>query len=107
MPYDDPDATDPMELHAVELETECGAASMEEMAACFVEEYLRLGVSAEQVLRIFSGGEFAGPAMAARHLGMNAIERIVRTHLDRRGRRGPRTPVEHDADGAVRLPVLD
>ena len=40
MPYGDPDHTDPLTLHGVVVETD-DPTCVQEMAACFIEEYLR------------------------------------------------------------------
>ena len=106
MPYDDPDLTDPMELCGVEMEVDDPDA-IREMAVCFVEEYFRLGVSPAQIVAIFAGGEYAGPALAVRRLGIDAICAIVEQQLQLRGRRSPRIQVECHPGGVVSLPVLD
>ncbi len=106
MPYDDPDTTDPMELHGVEVVID-DPDSIREMAVCFVEEYLRLGVSPAQILAIFANGEYAGPALAVRRLGLDAICVIVEQQLVLRGRRSPQTPIERLPGGRVSLPVLE
>ena len=46
MPYEDPDPEDPMQLVGVEIECPDGSATRD-MAACFVEEFLRMGFSDE------------------------------------------------------------
>ena len=63
MPYDDPDPTDPMTLHGVAVETE-DDGPMIDMAACFVEEYLRSGFDADRVLGVFKTQGYAGPFLA-------------------------------------------
>ena len=63
MPYDDPDATDPMTLHGVVVETESDAA-MRDMAECFVEEYIRSGFEADRILKMFQTQGYAGPFLA-------------------------------------------
>jgi len=106
MPYDDPDSTDPMELHGIEMTID-DPDSIREMAVCFVEEYLRLGVSPEQILEMFSRGGFAGPALAVGRLGLDAIRSIIDQQIQIRGRRSPRTPIERLPDGFVSLPVFE
>lgn len=106
MPYADPDSTDPMELHGVELEID-DPDSIREMAVCFVEEYLRLSISPAQILAMFSNAEYAGPALAVRRLGLDAICAILEQQLVMRGRRSPQTPIERLPGGRVSLPVLE
>ena len=106
MPYDDPDATDPMTFHAVEVETD-DPDSMRDMAECFVEEYARLGLSAESILDLFRGAQFAGPAMAYKRLGEPDIVRIIEAQIQIRGPRALRRRVDVDPTGAIVLPVLE
>ena len=106
MPYDDPDMTDPMELHGVELAID-DPDSIREMAVCFVEEYVRLGVSPERIIEMFSQGEFAGPALAVSRLGIESIQSIIDQQIQIRGRRRPQTMVDRLPSGLVSLPVFE
>lgn len=106
MPYGDPDATDPMTLHGVGVLTEDDSA-MAEMAACFVEEYARLGFSEERILQMFRTAGFAGPALARRVLGEETVARIVR---DEMAKWGPGVPGRLQMDqttAGLGLPVLE
>ena len=106
MPYDDPDATDPLTLHGVELDVnEAGAAR--EMAECFVEEFIRLGHSSTAILELFLGGRFAGPALALRQLGRERIETIIDEQFQKWGGRGLGVKVERTPAGNTSLPILD
>lgn len=105
MPYHEPDETDPMTLHGVELEVE-GLSAVREMARCFIEEFARLGHGADGIGRLFASGEFSGPALAVRELGVEEIELMIVEHFDRRGSRGARTHVEMSPVSGVSLPVL-
>lgn len=105
MPFDDPDPTDPMTLHGVELDTDSAEAARD-MAACFVEEYVRLGLSASAILDIFTSGSFAGPAMSLRQLGTEAINVLIEEQFARRGPRPTRLFIEQSPGGAIHLPVL-
>ncbi|MBL8949633.1 MAG: hypothetical protein JNK82_02575 [Myxococcaceae bacterium] len=51
MPRDEADAEDPNELVGVTLPA--SAADEAQMAVCIVEEFLRMGMTPEQVLRLF------------------------------------------------------
>lgn len=106
MPYDDPDATDPMTLHGVELPVE-DASAAREMAECFVEEFIRLGHSSTAILELFLAGEFAGPAMALEQLGRDQIETIIGEQFMRWGGRGLGIKTELSPSGAVSLPIFD
>ncbi|MFO0972105.1 MAG: hypothetical protein U1A27_01525 [Phycisphaerae bacterium] len=106
MPYDEPDATDPMELHGVEVATDDPGA-VREMACSFVAEYARLGVSAEPMFELFASGQFAGPALAYRQLGAAVIAELIAAEFRRRGPRGARLAVEALPDGVIRLPVVE
>jgi len=106
MPYDDPDPTDPMTLTGVELEVD-DPRSIREMAECFAEEYVRMGLSPRAILEIFESGEFAGPALAMRRLGREAVlEILLEQHL-LRGPRGLRVQIDQMPGGALSLPVLE
>jgi len=106
MPYDDPDVTDPMTLHAIEVETN-SAESIREMAACFVEEYVRLGISAERIYEMFTDGSFAGPALAHRTLGGEVISDLIAEQFAIRGPHAMRLAVERAAGGSLHLPILE
>jgi hypothetical protein len=106
MPYDDPDPTDPMTLHGVELETDDPEAT-QRMAECLVEEFVRLGLSRERVLELFTDGRFFVPALALRELGVPAIAALIDAQFQMRGPRALRVAVNHDPRGACQLPILD
>lgn len=106
MPYDDPDPTDPMTFHAVEVETDDPDA-MRDMAECFIEEYVRLGFSAERIVELFRDGRFAGPALAMRRLGGDVVARIIQEHIQIRGPRIAHRSVDRGPAGTIELPVLD
>ncbi len=84
MPYNDPDATDPMTLTGVVIETEDDRA-MCEMADCFVEEYTRLGFDPQRLLHLFKTRGYVGPFMAYQALGEPAIRALIEDHALRRG----------------------
>jgi len=106
MPYDDPDITDPMTLHGIEIETD-SADSIREMAACFVEEYVRLGISAERIYEMFTDGSFAGPALAHRTLGGETIAGLIAEQFAIRGPNAMHVAVERAASGSLHLPILE
>ncbi len=105
MPYEDPDPTDPMTLNGVVFETNSDHA-MREMAACFIDEYLRLGFGCERIMKLFQTRSYAGPHMAYRSLGEDAIQKLIDEAAQCWGPRLDRRPVDRDHEGNVRLTVL-
>ncbi len=106
MPYDDPDATDPMTLHGVSCETDSDQAHRD-MSACFVEEYFRLGFTREQILKMFRTKGYAGPHLAYEMFGEEAIVALIDEYALRWGPRQPQQEIDRKADGDVALPVLE
>lgn len=105
MPYDDPDPTDPMTLTGVEIPVD-SIDSVLDMATCFIEEYVRSGLSANSILEVFVSGEFAGPSLALHQLGRDTIDALIREQFQMRGPHGPRTQLDQTA-GGLSLPVLE
>ncbi len=105
MPYDEPDATDPMTLHGVVCETADDSA-VREMAECFIEEYLRLGFDAERLLALFRNRGFAGARLALEALGEERIRAMISEQAGWRRARPRGCEVERDEDGSLGLPVL-
>ena len=106
MPYDDPDATDPMTLHGIVVETESDAA-MREMAECFVEEYIRGGFDEDRILKMFQTQGYAGPFLAYQTLGEDAIHRIIDELIPLWGGREGKAARSLCATGQISLPVLE
>lgn len=105
MPYDDPDATDPMTLHGVVLETDSAEANRD-MACCFIEEYLRLGFDRVRLLKLFQTKGYAGPYMAYCELGEETIMKLIDEYASRWGPRQNLGPIDRDPHGGIPLPVL-
>ncbi len=106
MPYDDPDATDPMTLHGVVVETTSDAA-MRDMAECFVEEYIRSGFSAERILKMFQTQGYAGAFLAYRTLGEDAVRNIIDELIPLWGGRKEKAVQESSSEVRMSLPVLE
>lgn len=106
MPWQDPDPTDPMTLHGVELDTDDGAAA-EDMARCFIEEYARLGYGAARIREMFGRPEYAGMARAMEQVGPSRVEALIDEYFATRRGRGDRLDLDQRPDGAVCLPVLN
>ena len=109
MPYGDPDHTDPMTLSGVVLEDASAPTeeALRDMAECFVDEYARLGFDANRILHMFNTRGYAGPYMAKKILGENAIHAIVEMVLARWGGRRAGTLVRQDQEHQWSLTVLD
>ncbi len=75
MPYGEPEPDDPNMLVGVALPA--GPEATREMAEAFADEFAQMGMSREQVLRLFSNTFYAGAHAALRLLGAAAVERIV------------------------------
>jgi hypothetical protein len=67
MPKDEIDPDDPMELCGVGLVTAEDNSSL--MAECFIEEFLRLGHSASQILALFRNPHYTGVNMVLHNRG--------------------------------------
>ena len=59
MPYDEFNAEDPLEL--VGCEVLLGEEHRSEMAECFIEEFARMGYSADAIFDLFRGPFYRGP----------------------------------------------
>jgi hypothetical protein len=75
MPYDEADATDPLELVAVTLPADADA--QREMAYVFAEEFARLGHDGPRILSLFRNPFYAGAHGAYRLLGDEATRAII------------------------------
>ena len=106
MPYDDPDATDPMTLHGVVIETESDAA-MRDMAECFVEEYLRIDWEEDRILKMFQTQGYAGPFLAYQTLGEEAIRRMTSELIPLWGGRKDEPAQSLSVTGQIIRPVLE
>ena len=106
MPYEDPDPTDPMTLHGMAFETESVDATRE-MAACFIDEYQRLGFDRARLLQLFKTPGYVGPHLAYQTLGHEQIVSLIEEHALRWGPREGATPVDRNSAGDVTLHVLD
>ncbi len=76
MPHRTPDPRDPMTLTGVGFECEDDTPT-HEMAECFVEEFLRSGVPADEVLELFRKPDYAAAHQAYQALGEEVIAQMV------------------------------
>ena len=106
MPYDDPDATDPMTLRGVVVETE-NEDAIRDMAECFVEEYMRSGFDAERIMKMFKTQGYVGPFLAYQTLGEDAIRRVIAELEPLWSGRRPEAQSTPDTNGRTSLPILE
>lgn len=110
MPYQEPDATDPMTLEGVELDAGGAAEARRanvEMAECFIDEFMRLGFSTDRIWRLFTTAGYAGPHRALQALGEAQVRALIAESICRWGPRGPHAALDVEPGGRLRLPVLD
>ncbi len=67
MPKDEFDVEDPLELNGITLLTE--EDTTDEMAECFIEEFMRLGYGAQQILALFRNPYYLGMNMVLEKRG--------------------------------------
>jgi hypothetical protein len=72
----EPEENDPLELNAVGVDDPDGT-SLREMAACFAEEFLRLGFPPGRVLALFESPRYPLAHGAWNTLGAPAIRALV------------------------------
>jgi hemerythrin-like domain-containing protein len=100
MPYQDPDPTDPMTIHAMGLETDDPKVHRE-MAVAFIEEYMRMGYGRDRVLSLFQIPQYIGPFLAYQALGKAAVAALVDEVAERWGGRRDGSTVRRDEYGEV------
>jgi hypothetical protein len=75
MPKDEFDTEDPLELNGVALVTDRDSTDV--MCECFIEEFMRMGYTPEQVLALFRNAQYLGPNMILQKRG----ERFIRDSI--------------------------
>ena len=76
MPKDEFDFEDPLELNGMALLTE--EDTTDAMCECFIEEFMRMGYDASQVLNLFRNPHYLGMYMVLEKRGEQFVrERIV------------------------------
>jgi len=76
MPKDEFDFDDPMELNGVGVA--CEEDTTEAMTECFIEEFMRLGYNAKQILAMFRNPHYIGMNMVVQNRG----EQFVRDRIE-------------------------
>lgn len=85
MPKDEFDFDDPMELNGVALA--CEQDTTGEMADCFIEEFMRLGYNAKQILALFRNPHYVGMHLVVRLRGEAFVCERIAEIFARWGRR--------------------
>ena len=81
MPKDEFDEDDPMELVAVALPD----GDPDEMACAIVEEFIRMGVSDQELLHLFHDPFYAGPHAIWRNRGEAYVQQLIDSSRERWG----------------------
>ena len=84
MPKDELDPEDPLELFGVALAT--SEETTDAMTECFVEEFLRMGYSASQLLQLFRNPFYTGVNMVLQNKGEAYVRQQIADVLARWGR---------------------
>src|SRR5262245_41626880 len=100
MPKDEFDFDDPFELNGMAMVTREDTTN--DMAECFIEEFMRLGYNHKQVLALFRNTFYVGPNMALEKRGEPFIRELIAEVFARWGK-----PVTWaDAEGNLLSPAL-
>ena len=71
MPKDEFDFEDPLELNGVAIPTQ--EDTTDEMCECFIEEFMRMGYNAKQILALFRNPHYLGMNMVLEKRGERFI----------------------------------
>lgn len=84
MPKNEFDFEDPFELNGVALQTE--EDTTDAMCECFIEEFMRMGYNAKQVLALFRNPHYLGMNMVLEKRGEEFVRERVRDVFGRWGK---------------------
>jgi hypothetical protein len=84
MPKNEVDAEDPLELKGIALETYEDTTGI--MCECFIEEFMRLGYNASQILELFRNPNYLGVNMVVRKRGEEYVRQTIAEVFARWGR---------------------
>lgn len=84
MPKDEFDFEDPFELNGMAFVTE--EDTTQTMAECFVEEFMRMGFNAKQVLALFKNPQYLGPNLALEKHGEAWVRDLIADIFTRWGK---------------------
>ena len=105
MPKDEFDFEDPLELNGVALLSD--EDTLQPMAECFVEEFMRLGYNHKQILALFRNPHYLGMNMVIQNKGEEFVKDIIAETFARWGKLAtwtsstpnPLTPTLSPSDG--------
>lgn len=84
MPKNEFDFEDPLELNGVALQTE--EDTTDAMCECFIEEFMRMGYNAKQILALFRNPHYLGMNMVLEKRGEEFVKQRVREVFARWGK---------------------
>jgi hypothetical protein len=87
MPKDEFDFEDPLELNGVAFVTE--EDTTDAMCECFIEEFMRMGYNASQVLALFQNPHYIGMNMVLEKKGEQFVRDRVAEIFAKWGKPGP------------------
>ncbi len=90
MPKDEFDFEDPLELNGMALLTE--EDTTDAMCECFIEEFMRMGYNASQVLALFRNPHYLGMNMVLEKRGEQFVRDSIAETFARWGRPTTRSP---------------
>ena len=86
MPKDEFDPADPLELNGVAFLTD--EDTTDSMCECFIEEFMRMGYGADQVLTLFRNPHYLGPSLVLEARGEAFVLERITEVFARWGRAG-------------------
>jgi len=86
MPKDEFDFEDPFELNGVAFVTE--EDTTDDMCECFIEEFMRMGYNAKQILALFRNPHYLGMNLVLEKRGEEFIRQRIGETFARWGRSG-------------------
>src|SRR5215467_1854593 len=84
MPKDEFDFEDPFELNGMAMMTH--EDTTDDMAECFIEEFMRLGYNHKQVLGLFRNSFYIGPNMVLEKRGEPFVRELIAEVFTRWGK---------------------
>ena len=90
MPKYESDIEDPLELNGVALLTEEDTTDV--MCECFIEEFMRLGYNAKQILALFRNSHYLGMNLVMEKRGERFVRDSINEVCARWGRPGLPSP---------------
>lgn len=113
MPKDEFDFEDPFELNGMAMLTHEDTTN--DMAECFIEEFMRMGYGHKQVLALFRNPHYLGPNMALQKRGEPFVRDLIAEVFARWGRAvewsnvsdAPLTPSEGEREDRSPAQVIE